>query len=253
MSLIDDALRRAQQATTAPRTPSQWADGLPPVSAPRSEGVVHSATVALQSSAAAAAPRAADLRAADVRPVRRWPSLATIVLIVLAAWTFWAISQPGWGLGSNAWWLRTDGLPELAEIPTSLPPARTQPAPKLAGETFVPPRSSDPRYTPSQPALRGDLLRVQPPASAAPTSSTSLESARPAESQAPAPAIQDIAQQFQLSGILLTGRTRRAVINGAILSVGDRIDGAVITAIDRGSVTLTMGDEVHQLALRSPR
>ncbi|MCP4044258.1 MAG: MSHA biogenesis protein MshK [Gammaproteobacteria bacterium] len=55
--------------------------------------------------------------------------------------------------------------------------------------------------------------------------------------------------QWSLSSILIASGRRLAVINGQLLALGDTIDEARVVSIEKGLVTLYVGDERVKLRL----
>lgn len=60
------------------------------------------------------------------------------------------------------------------------------------------------------------------------------------------------ARRLELSGVLVSGSRRVAVINGALYREGEAVNGARITRIERGAVRLKRRDEELVLLLRQP-
>lgn len=54
---------------------------------------------------------------------------------------------------------------------------------------------------------------------------------------------------WRLESVLISDRRRVAVINGRAVRVGDRVDGALVTAISPGSVTLNAEGGTLELTL----
>ena len=59
----------------------------------------------------------------------------------------------------------------------------------------------------------------------------------------------DYARRFTLGGVMLGGDIDLAVINGTIVESGQRIDGAVVITIGRRSATLEVGGQRFQIPL----
>lgn len=63
----------------------------------------------------------------------------------------------------------------------------------------------------------------------------------------------DAEKNWQLGSILISPQRRVAVINGQPLSVGDRVDGAQVLAVEPGQVRLRRGSREFVLKLLSKR
>jgi len=66
---------------------------------------------------------------------------------------------------------------------------------------------------------------------------------RPDRPQLPVRADGTVPSRFQLSAVLISASRRIAVINGGLYREGDEIEGATITRIAPGSVSLRRGSE----------
>lgn len=71
----------------------------------------------------------------------------------------------------------------------------------------------------------------------------------PAFPPAGALAAREIAEKLQLSGIMLSGSHRMAIINGVIVGEGQIIDGALVKSVSRRSVTLEVAGQTVQLPM----
>ncbi|NOX57832.1 MAG: general secretion pathway protein GspB [Planctomycetes bacterium] len=58
---------------------------------------------------------------------------------------------------------------------------------------------------------------------------------------------------FRLEGVMLGGRRRLAVVNGAIVGVGDEVDGATVRAITSNTVALEIDGRVRRIPIRTSR
>ena len=75
-----------------------------------------------------------------------------------------------------------------------------------------------------------------------PVQPAALSVAQETEPKLPPPQAEPEAPVATLEGMVWGGRFPQAIINGEVYSVGDTIDGALITAIDRGGVTVETSD-----------
>ncbi|HRX87000.1 MAG TPA: hypothetical protein P5572_18405 [Phycisphaerae bacterium] len=253
MSVIENALRRAQdqQATQAVPLPSP---------------------VVLTPAAEATAPSRQPAAPARTGSRRRYvPSVATVILVVLTIATVVILRQPDWGRGFQRW-LPVTPDPEVAEIVPrytgdlsaapagAVPPAMTQPA-----SMTKPTTPSDSLYqAPTAAPVKTDAgTSIMSPMPAGLTGLTEPASAGAARGSNPArstpaqvsqggvsPPVTDVQSRFRVSGIMLSGRTRMAVINGAIVAEGERIENAIVRAVDRQSVTIEIGGRTYHLGLR---
>lgn len=64
-----------------------------------------------------------------------------------------------------------------------------------------------------------------------------------------APAAQHGASSFLLYSTHVAASSRSAVINNQVVAIGSRIDGAVVTSIEKGQVSLSRGSETIVLRL----
>lgn len=87
--------------------------------------------------------------------------------------------------------------------------------------------------------------RAQPAAPALPPAS-------PASQVRVATADSAIARRFQLEGVMLSGSSRMAVVNGAIVEVGQTVDGAIVREIDRRYITVEIDGQWVRVPLRAP-
>ena len=76
---------------------------------------------------------------------------------------------------------------------------------------------------------------------------------RPDRPQLPVRADGTVARRFELSAVLISATRRIAVINGGLYREGDEIDGATITRIAAGSVSLRRGSEQLVVPLNAER
>lgn len=56
-----------------------------------------------------------------------------------------------------------------------------------------------------------------------------------------------------LSGVLIDGPSRQAVLDGEVVSIGDRIRDFVVVAIESGAVTLRRDGSTHRLSMGGGR
>jgi len=126
-----------------------------------------------------------------------------------------------------------EGLPETPAASGESPPADGSPAAADsaaggAGDSLQP-----------EDRLVGDLFSRTP--SAPPRAATA---ARPA-TQAPLPPAPP-----QLTGILIDGSARRAVLSGRLVAIGDEVGGFRVLAIEPGRVRLQRGETTYTLELK---
>lgn len=124
--------------------------------------------------------------------------------------------------------------PEVADIFTPTPaPAQTQ------GESPIP-ASAQPDNRTAPPAEKG----IDPE----PATRTDAANAA-AFPPAGALAAREITAKLHLSGIMLSGSRRMAIINGVIVGEGQSIDGALVKSVSRRSVTLEVAGQTVQLPM----
>ena len=63
----------------------------------------------------------------------------------------------------------------------------------------------------------------------------------------------DRAPRFNVSAIFVSEVRRIAVLNGRTVTIGDRVDGATITAIEQDRVRLAYGGRTFSAELKTPR
>lgn len=261
MSVIENALRRAQEQQRSTEA-APVADS--PVAEPAAVG-----PAAVVSMAPARTPAA-------VRSGRRMPSLATILLVGLTVTTFVILRQPGWGRGFERWFSNPKAAPEIAQVVAprgatpqvavqSLHPAAVAPVAVVlpAGDTLY----SAPRVeAPAVPA--GTTIMSPAPASldgviepqvqaftglAVPTQGSGAKPTGAAPEVVAGPSQADVQTRFRVSGVMLSGRMRTAVINGAIVAEGERIENAIVRRVGPQSVTIEIDGRTFSLGLRPAR
>lgn len=216
MSIIEEALRRLQDPLLHPaQKPQTQAPVAPPLVKPVEPKPIHSwPTAAAPTPTPTPLPYSSTLLAAAV---------AAIILSSLAV------------LAGGAWWLG-----HLSR-PTSTA-SSTIPAPTLAALPAIP--------QPSQPA---PSARSQ---DGAPTGQAQSERPMSAVEHPPVPAtihpIANLSDELVISGLVVGGGESYAVINGAIVAVGDQIGDFTLVEITNGAARLRRTDG-SEVALRVSR
>ena len=259
MSVIDDALRRAEDDGSA-------ADPVCPASPARRDAAASAKGIAHTDAWVASAPR--------------WrPSVATMILAVLIVLTLMTITRPGWGEGFREYvsLSRSVESPVATEVTKGseyggrrgLKPA-AQPLASLAGpvgaagalDELPPISAAGGADVEAFPRGVDDAAVVESAAATTPARATppakppqqALVSPQP-EALSPDPQVptltEPISARFRLEGVVLSGRTKLAVVNGAIIEVGQRIDGATVTAITKGSITIEVDGRTYRIPLRA--
>lgn len=212
MSIIEEALRRLQDPL------------LHPAQKPQAEAPVVPPPV----------------KPVEPKPIHSWPTAVaptptptplpyspTLLAAAVAAIILSSLAV----LAGGAWWLG-----HLSRAPSA--PASTIPAPTLAAMTAIP--------RPQQPA----------PTDEEPTDEAQRERPMNAVSLPPVPStihpIANLSDELVISGLVVGGGESYAVINGAIVAVGDQIGDFTLVEITKGAARLRRTDG-SEVALRVPR
>lgn len=260
MSVIENALRRAQEQQRSAET------------APVLETSVAEPAAVRPAAVVALTPARTP---ATVRSRRRLPSLATILLVGLTVTTFVVLRQPDWGRGFERWFTQPRRAPELAQVvapraatsqlvvPSGSAAAIAPVAAALpAGELYSAPRVDAPamsagtRIMSPAPASLDGVIEPQVQALTGLVAPAQGSVAKPIEA-APEVAVvtsqADVQARFRVSGVMLSGRMRTAVINGAIVAEGERIENATVRKVGPQSVTIEIDGKTFSLGLRPAR
>lgn len=236
MSIIGDALQRAER------------DGAP-LDAPKPADAVPQRPMFDRQPTERRSPAVAP--DARVRPVRRQAgrrvSPATVVLMVLAAMTVYMLADPRWS-GSN--WGIDQYLVTPGSIDANTPVhAEAVPSPAMTASTL----SGDSIAPPSRPQVPANaaLQEATPTAAMEAPLAESASAAASPEQPVVAAARPELSGRYVLSGVMLGGSTRLAVINGAIVEIGQMIDGAEVVAISRRDVTLSISGKKVRIAMQA--
>lgn len=220
MSLINDALKRARQT----QQPSPF-EGRPVVPL-----------------------KPVDYAARPNRVFRALVGLAILASLAFSAWFFWKWWRSG---GEARQAPPTPSQTRAASIEPARPAAPSAPrkqAIQVSTNLVVrtnfpapPPRRTEPRPT-----------SEATPAAPSPTNAVASEPATnppvPAPVPAPAPPPSPFAD-LKLQSIIFREGKPSAVINGDMVSVGDKIRGARVLAIEPQAVTVQRGGETNELRL----
>lgn len=216
MSIIEEALRRLQDPLLHPAQKPQAEAPVAPPPAPPPVKPVEPKPIHSWPTAIAPTPTPTPL---PYSPTLLAAAVAAIILSSLAV------------LAGGAWWLG-----HLSRAPSA--PASTIPAPTLAAMTAIP-RAPQPSPTDEEPT---DQAQSERPMSAM--------------SHPPVPAtihpIANLSDEFVISGLVVGGGEPYAVINGAIVAVGDQIGDFTLVEITNGAARLRRTDG-SEVALRVPR
>ena len=267
MSVIEDALRRAEQQGRAhrPTTASRAQPGPRPV---RSSRTRRPATAAQPS--VAAAPR---------RPLG--PSILTLALLAVivgqllyqsteSARRHPVLLDVGVDGGPGAHPSPAGDSPASAPVSAAVRSTGARPAPgsdhlRSVGRvapavTPVPVDAS--RTTAGGTRLgatitgRGSAGHVVPVAPRSSSPSTPVSS-RPRRlvSRAPSPLraqpSPQLADRFRVGGVMVGGGIRLAVINGVVVGIGEKVDGAIVRAINARGVDLELDGQLARLQVTS--
>lgn len=131
------------------------------------------------------------------------------------------------------WLLLKDRTTKVQVVARSVSEVPEPPVTELEPAT-----AAAPEPTPAKPA-------PQPVASVVATREPVIVATNPAPMLAP----DTVRPEFKLKTILIHPVRPSAMINNAILFVGDELDGYIVTAIGKGSVTLRKGNDTLVLSL----
>jgi hypothetical protein len=208
MSLVNDALRRASQAQREQARPAP-------------------------SSPAPAGPP--PLEPVAPPPMSPWPSLLTLVVVVLVAATVAGLG--GWLLW-KAWDKRRTHL-----VVTAQPPLRSPLAPPAVGSPpSAPSMPASVTVTAAPPALAVAMTSPAPPTNAIAVPATNALAARP-----PVPVKWP---SLKLQGIIFKPPNSSVVINNKMLFIEDEIQGVKVADIGLHSVKICLDGETNTLVLR---
>jgi hypothetical protein len=184
-------------------------------------------------------------------PRRRMLSPATGIIIVLAVTAGVVIGQPQWTRSVARWF---DAPPPVAQMPrvtalTGQPegsePASRKESAKVGKSNMAQPaqpaaqRASDARATTGKSQSKakpagGDSARVVPPKlKTEPDGSTRVSHAG-----------------FELGGVMISGQSRLAIINGGIVGEGQMVGRGVVESIGSSAVTIRLAGRVIQIPVR---
>ncbi len=247
MSVIGEALRRAEATGGKTRTDS-------PVARQSKEGV-------------RSAPRIDHGGAWSVSTPRWRPSVATVILLILAAYTLYAVTRPGWpsGFRSVAEASASKGMPVPKQTtPRSIVNATTASSPTSPLEAAA----TDPRATETgrlmamqgvQAPLTAIAALPDTPASANPvtvqTNPHADDPSAPEPSAEAPPSAEPPLDRLVVEGVMLSGQTKLAVVNGAIIEVGQQVGGMTVTNITSRGITVEWSGRSYRVPLhaQSPR
>jgi hypothetical protein len=200
------------------------------------------------SSSPSPSPRAVGV----LRPVSTPPASRPLLLVLLPIALLVALVMAFLVL-KQAWSTRQE---------TNVAPAATAPA-KPADDWFQPvaPRSPEsPAVAPQavQATMSAPPLVDSKPSAPVTPGVASVSEAAPATSAAsasapaatPVPVALPAPPAFKLQGITYSAAAPSALVNGKAVFVGDEVDGALVTKIDRGSVTLAVEGKAQVLRMR---
>lgn len=227
MSLIGDALRRAEHESCPRRTAAVTeARNLKPQPGGRSSST----------------PEADDWIASKGRDPRR-PSASALIIVALSAVTIWALAHPNWGEGFRGL-IPGTGLSDPARAnprhaaagmdPTlTMSAGQQDTAERVASEPRIaaPEAAQVDRGTPGETATTREVLDREIPSVAAP----------------PSPQV----GALRVEGVMIGGTHALAVVNGTIVEAGQTIDGARIVAVTRKGVSVEMNGQTHHLPVHS--
>jgi hypothetical protein len=229
MSLINDALKRARQAQPTPTVPIAADPSLQPV---------------------LEAPRSSE-------PILWWvPGIGVAILLAACLFLFlwWRDSaRPARSMTAAE---RTPGRPALVVSTgeSRLPGPVVDPAPANTNthESAAPPSKAGPE---SQPIVAETHASPSTNATSLPSSSPQQSAASPGQTvqtnqTSSAVDLTDTAlANLKLQGIFYRSLRASALINGRTLFIGDDIDGATVTAIERQAVQVQFNGRTHSLKL----
>jgi hypothetical protein len=217
MSLINDALKRAQAAAAAPARPM-------PAPAPLAE---------------TRRPDCSPPGNPQPRRSRRWPVAALLLTAGGALLAGYLAHQPLRPGADPALRLTQNIVPPAQPLPAppELTPAEPQPEPVTmpVAELSLPAEPVTATQS-SEEALMEQLLKR-------------LKAEQPAEPALP-PAPTPEPPRLVLQGVTIGGKIREALINGYSVRVGEEVMGARVTGIERSTVFLQWGD--REIVLRMP-
>jgi hypothetical protein len=215
MSLINDALKRASQSTTAPAP------------APASKATPDPAL------------RPVDYkRTSPLWPVVMFPALL-VIGICLGGWLFFRSSG-----GSKNHGVNIDETRVQARQPE---PVATDKPGAVAPVNVADTQNASPQ---PKPVLATTPAAVRPEATVPTTSApTSLAAPQTIVSSAPAPQNVLPAPVYKLQGIFYRPAHPMAMINGKNVSAGDKVADAKVINIQRDSVTLSVDGQTKVLTL----
>jgi hypothetical protein len=243
VSIIGDALQRAEQEGAPLDAPR-------PATPERPPRPVLNVSPRMARPAAVAAPKRTGQTIAP-RAQRR-VSAATFLLIVLAVLTVYMLADSRWS-GHN-WdlaqlWPPVAPMDDPASNIVGAASSPTQSAASIASERSEPPaipQSVEPIAIPeASPAATTDAPMVESRVAHPFRGGVEM-----IDNSSRSIALPDPAGRFALSGVMLGGSTRLAVINGAIVEVGQTIDGAEVLAISRRDVSLSVSGKKLRIALQ---
>jgi cytoskeletal protein RodZ len=266
MSMINDALRRAQTGTTPPPTPAQ----------PASRGPSELAPIRMPSEALppviGANPAVPSIKLLDPVEERKSPlpmifGIGFLLLVIGAAGAYWwAKAHGGFGkanvqartasketaeLSGNVSATFQNPVAHAAEVFTAARNRGQEPEPVKAG-TVAPEKSAAPVAAAPAPApvpsstARSSIVMGRPTPAAtatAPTPAPVTPAAATAASQVTFPPL-------RLQSIYYRSNNPSVMINGRTLYVNDEVQGVTIAAIQPASVTLVLSGRTNVLTLR---